>query len=63
MNCLIHLTGMFKNINYFLTDSAENVLAAYKLRLDPGKDSGTENGFIFHHSKGAPFLKGSKYPC
>lgn len=35
MNCLIHLTGMFKNINYFLTDSAENVLPDNKLVPDP----------------------------
>lgn len=46
---------MFKNINYFLTDSAENVLAAYKLRLDPGKDSGTENGFIFSAQQRSTF--------
>lgn len=47
MNCLIHLTGMFKNINYFLTDSAENVLADNKLMPDPGEIQGLRKVLFF----------------
>lgn len=48
MNCLIHLTGMFKNINCFLPDSAENVLPENKLVADPGEIQGLK-GFTSQH--------------
>lgn len=61
MNCLIHPSGMSKNINYFLATSAETRLPDCKLVPDPvALRSGKASPSSRHGKVVAAFLKGSE---